>query len=917
MRTSFLIVLFSAISLIAQTAVQDLSVLKWTNGTPKATNVVQTGKTFQFEIKGDHTWDSDYSAFTKELPQNTVFTFSADVVSSRTTTVYLQVKLYKGGKELQRLQSKKNSLKRKHLFVKFDSRDADTVQFLLRTSAGPAYYGVTGIMANPKLFEGDDPATVERKPDFEVIPSYTVCSVYCNNLQSKVEGELKTTLRYKKATEAEWHDALPLPFIYNEQRAAGSIVKLEENTEYDIILDVDDNGRKRSHAQRFKTLTGDVPIARTIVIDETSIKQKNLFSQVGTADGYVRYTCRPGFVVTASPDSQEAAALTLSALQYVILDGVTVRGGRRHAVSVIGCQNVIIRNCDLSGFGRVGIQRPDLDGKYFLDGKIVNMDGGLNIYATERILVEKNYIHDPNGTTNSWFHSHPAGMEAITIGETAQATIRFNDCVGSDLRRWNDAIEGHGNGDIYGSTFQDAEIYGNLFTLGCDDGMELDGGEANCRFFYNRSEQLLCGVSTAPCLIGPSYIFQNLITDLGDVYGIKGATVKNVFSDSGKGQIFFFNNTLVSGGGFSGFGGSKGRGPERFPGLVKGVAFNNLMSGSGTFATSYYRDYNAKSDYSLFGNDAERDRQTVEKVQKDFGQEKHAVIGVPMFTNVAAGRYDLVNGSVGQKAGKPLPNFLSSDKPDIGAFQSSEGFPLPYRPLPFTTDVQRLDIPYNNGAYGTASFKLLPSADMTTPLPFTIRINTTNPYISVTPSTGMLQPGQPLALTVSVDKSKITQARHNRAVVLVRTPDGLSRHVTVHVDSQPDATLLAKDREGVVKGEISKKDGKWLLSFTLKKAGDYYLHAFFDKFVPGGIMQSYAGSEPKKVTTYGPRASSRPQWIFLGGNSYGGDGPNRPRHLEAGTHVFTISYQSTETIPLQCALAPSPNLLLAPFQPLQ
>ena len=203
---------------------------------------------------------------------------------------------------------------------------------------------------------------------------------------------------------------------------------------------------------------------------------------------------------------------------------------------------------------------------------------------------------------------------------------------------------------------------------------------------------------------------------------------------------------------------------------------------------------------------------------------------------------------------------------------------------------------------------------MTAPLSFTIRINTTNPYISVTPSTGVLQPGQPLTLMVSVDKSKIAQARHNRAVVLVRTPDGLSRHVTVHVDSQPDAALLAKDRDGVVKGEITQKDGKWLLSFKLDKPGDYYLHAFFDKFVPGNIMQSYAGSEPKKVTTYGPRASNRPQWIFLGGNSYGGDGPNRPRHLEAGTHVFTISYQSTETSPLQCALAPSPNLLLAPFQ---
>ena len=919
MRISFLIVLFSAISLIAQTAVQDLSTLKWINGTPKATNVTQAGKTFQFEIKGDHTWDTDYSASTKELPQNTVFTFSADVTSTRTTTVYLQVKLYKGGKELQRLQSKKNSLKRKHLSVRFDTRDAESVQFLLRTSAGPAYYGVTGVMANPKLFEGDDPVAVEKRPDFEIIPSYTVCSVYCNNLQSKVEGELKTTLRYKKATEAEWHDALPLPFIYNEQRAAGSIVKLDENTEYDVTLDVDDNGQKHSHTGRFKTLSPNVPIAKTIVIDETSITQKNLFTQSGTADGYVRYTCRPGFVVTTPPNSPEDAALTLSGLQYIILENVTVCGGKRHAVSVIGCQNVIVRNCDLSGFGRVGEQRPDLDGKYYLNGKVVNMDGGLNIYATERILVEKNYIHDPNGTTNSWFHSHPAGMEAMTIGETAQATIRFNDCIGSDLHRWNDAIEGYGNGDIYGSTFQDAEIYGNLLMLGCDDGMELDGGQTNCRFFYNRSEQLLCGVSTAPCLVGPSYIFQNLIADLGDVYGIKGATVKNVFSDSGKGQIFFFNNTLVSGGGFSGFGGSKGRGPERFPGLVKGLAYNNLMWACGSFATSYYRDYNAKSDYSLFGNDAERDRQTVEKVQKDFGQEKHAVIGVPMFTSVAAGRYDLANSSVGQKAAKPLPNFLSSDKPDIGAFQSSEKFPLPYRPLPFTTDVQKLYVIDNeNDVYETSSFMLVPSADMTAPQPFTVRINTSNPYVSVLPSEGTLESGKPLKLKVSIDKRKITQARLNRAVVLIRTPGGLSRHVTVLFDSQQDKNLLAKDRAGVVKGGIQKiEDGKWLFTFKLDKPGDYYLHAFFHSGIPARITKAYSNNAPQKVTTYGSKAGNFGQWAFLGGNSYGGDGPNRPLHLEAGTHVFTITYDTTTgSWPQQCALAPSPNLLLAPFKPL-
>ena len=98
---------------------------------------------------------------------------------------------------------------------------------------------------------------------------------------------------------------------------------MEENTEYDVSLDVDDNGQKRSHTSRFKTLSPNVPIAKTIVIDETSISQKNLFTQSGTADGYVRYTCRPGFVVTTPLDSREDAALTLSGLQFVILDNVT------------------------------------------------------------------------------------------------------------------------------------------------------------------------------------------------------------------------------------------------------------------------------------------------------------------------------------------------------------------------------------------------------------------------------------------------------------------------------------------------------------------------------------------------------------------------------------------------------------------
>jgi hypothetical protein len=99
----------------------------------------------------------------------------------------------------------------------------------------------------------------------------------------------------------------------------------------------------------------------------------------------------------------------------------------------------------------------------------------------------------------------------------ANTTIRYNDFIGGDVHRWNDVIECQGNGNPVGGLYRNAEVYGNTLALANDDGIELEGGEINTRFFGNRIENTLCGVSSGCCTRDPSYIFNNLVWRSGDV----------------------------------------------------------------------------------------------------------------------------------------------------------------------------------------------------------------------------------------------------------------------------------------------------------------------------------------------------------------------------------------------------------------
>ena len=350
-------------------------------------------------------------------------------------------------------------------------------------------------------------------------PSFESCSVYPEN--GWKGGE---TVEYRVSGGA-W----TMPPVFH-----GSLTGLREDSDYEIRILRD--GRVVEQGT-FRTWKSDVPVGRTVEIDPASFQAPYLLDLKGSPDAWVRLTVKGG--VLDNPSDQPA--FIVRDARCVLLDDMTLRGGR-------GAQNVIlierstgvrVRNCDISGWGRDG--KPDYtrltgskrfgagNGHYVdANGEVIDYDGAIRIdKGASEVVVERCYIHDPVSRSNSWYYSHPKGPQAVIVAGPEHSTvIRWCDFVGSDAHRWNDAVEGPGNFHEAGGINRDADVYGNFMAFAADDCIELDGGQREVRCYGNRFEGAHCGVSVQGCMVGPSYVFDNLFSGLGDEFGTDGQTVK-------------------------------------------------------------------------------------------------------------------------------------------------------------------------------------------------------------------------------------------------------------------------------------------------------------------------------------------------------------------------------------------------------
>ena len=609
------------------------------------------------------------------------------------------------------------------------------------------------------------------------------------------------------ASCSDWTAALTPPYFEESKDYRGSIVHLEEDTEYEIRLTA--AGSTLAYG-RVKTWASEVPIAKTVEIDVTA-QFPITVSDKGSPTGWIRYTTKPG--VKLVRDNKDSF-FKVDGAEYVVFDDMRLDGGGGaggfYPIKIVNSKFVRVRNCEITGWGRTGkVDFTKLARTCTKEGKMINMDAAIHIgKGNAGVVVERCYIHDPLITSCSWFYSHPAGNEAVILGRPDHSTvIRYNDFTGSDIHRWNDAVESHGNFDEDGGLNRDADVYGNFMIFAADDCIELDGGQQNVRCFDNRFESALCGVSIQGCMDSPVYVYRNGFFGMCEQFGDAGQTIKT------------------------------GGGPHGEE--AHAYIFDNLLWGPGTGITWM----------ELLTSKLER--------------------------NTFCGR-QFIGGK------QRSPQSTSTDD-RFGVKIAEEDLPvdLPKRPLGFMLDRARFSgIKLAKGVISPAALTVTAKSTSGKDIPFEVVWNEDTPWLRVSPKTGVIAAGGEQKFTVTFDTALMNDRHDYRGAFLVRTPCGLSRGVSVYVetdfvpplkaDKPGDVAVYLDAAEGGKSVTLKKGDKNvYTYEFTVPKDGRYHF-LFHAKNAGGGKKHAAAALDDDAFAPFEAQLWSYPVWAPVApGNRFG------------------------------------------------
>jgi hypothetical protein len=486
-------------------------------------------------------------------------------------------------------------------------------------------------------------------------------------------GAAGCPVRYRKSGDPHWRNALPLWYDARNRECRGSLVMLSPGTAYEVQLSVP-GGKPPLATLTAKTWPEDFPIARTVAVDPRSSPLE--ITEGGSAGGYVLYTPAPGTSGVIDVAGGAANAITVSA-PYVIVRGFTLKGAQRDAIDLrSGSHDVVIEDNDISGWGRMNYT----NSAGWQIG--VDSDSGVrcrNVLSVERVVIQRNKIHDPRYGANSWSWGHPAGPQGTTFDTCGgNHVIRYNEFWSTAKHYFNDAIGGSDNFTDAGFPRADSDIYGNKIENTWDDGIEAEGANANVRIWGNYLDQTATGIATTVTNRGPVYIFRNVYARSRQMSErAPDADDRNTFAKSGTsdgfgdGRRYVFHNTVLQ--------------PPPAPGakLTSGAdsgiygpkSLTNTVSRNNIFQTwkNWHDAIGGKP--GAVANDLDYD---VYNGKMPDGSERHGIKGTPVYlrghgpASEADGRYQLAPGSPGYDAGVVIPNFndgYTGKAPDMGAHE--------------------------------------------------------------------------------------------------------------------------------------------------------------------------------------------------------------------------------------------------------
>lgn len=505
---------------------------------------------------------------------------------------------------------------------------------------------------------------------------------------------------YREAGSERWREALPLWLDPNEHPEApqhsheyrGSIVNLAADTVYETRLVLAGTGQEavlatRTWSERFR-------IARVVTLPEALDATYEITEGGSAADGYVLYASPRGKRTLS--DVRCAAEVNLRVLaSHVIVRGLDLKGARFHGIELGPVQDVVIEDCDISGWGENLADGWGRD----LDSAIYHETPDGEPRTLRRIVIQNNRLHHPRSSANSWLQEragrngskHPMGPQAISlINGDGEIVIRHNQIYSDFDHMFNDGMGEHRNFTYAGFPGRDSDIYGNFVSHCWDDGIEIEGANMNVRCWGNVIDWTFLGIGCAPTSLGPSYIFRNIYVhsrrgpgrDAGSYRGQSflklGASPKS--ARFARGRMYVFHNTSLQpapwGGHEETSGATRGlhltaKDKHQYNIVSRNNAFR-LRNDAGTVAYDPQRSPTNDFDYDLSNGIAD----AVE------GSERHGLRATPQFgAPIEPGlgwSVALQPDSPGHDAAVSLPNFNDDYRgggPDMGALETGAALP--------------------------------------------------------------------------------------------------------------------------------------------------------------------------------------------------------------------------------------------------
>ncbi|MBN1482331.1 T9SS C-terminal target domain-containing protein [candidate division KSB1 bacterium] len=383
----------------------------------------------------------------------------------------------------------------------------------------------------------------------EARPTFHCIGLYWSPDDGAVDNPCKVF--YRKAGIPTWQQAMNLWFDDQPHSGAsshtneyrGSIVNLYPGTHYEIKLSL-----QSGTEEVFNTKTWDenFKIKKVITLPAGESNEAMEFEEGGSEEeGYVLYAPPEGEETIIDVQDLEPHCVSIKK-SWMILRGLTLRGAKQHGILLGNVQDVVIEECDISGWGRVGA-----------DGWGENFDSAIysNSSRLERIIIQRNKIHNPRSDANSWEEDgHPEGPQGITfVNGRGHYVVRYNEIWGDQDHYYNDSMGEYHNFSYAGFPNRDSDIYCNKISHCWDDAIEAEGANMNVRIWSNLLDSTYMALGLATTSLGPSYVFRNVsffsqrAPKPVNKYTRNGALIKlgNENSEYTRGKMNIFHNTIA------------------------------------------------------------------------------------------------------------------------------------------------------------------------------------------------------------------------------------------------------------------------------------------------------------------------------------------------------------------------------------